>query len=294
MSDNFNPEILYNKIIELSLEFGLSILTGLIILFVGFKVIRYMLVALEKVMVKYDFEPSLKTFLKSLSSFVLKLILIIIVAGIFGFETTSLIALLGAAGLAIGLALQGSLSNFAGGVIILTFKPFKVNDVIQWGDDVGLVENISILYTELKLFDNKVITVPNGQLANSKVTNFTRKDRRRVEMKVGISYSSSIPKARQVILDVLKQDNRILPDPAPVVLFTNFGDSSLDLSIRVWAMVPDFWPIYWENMEKIKQALDENGISIPFPQRDVNFFDRSKKSDGQSEKSEAQNGKSVS
>lgn len=141
---------------------------------------------------------------------------------------------------------------------------------------MGLVENISILYTELKLFDNKVITVPNGQLANSKVVNFTKKDRRRVEMKVGISYSSSIPKARQIVLDVLKQDERILPDPAPVVLFTNFGDSSLDLSIRVWAMVPDFWPIYWENMEKIKAAFDENGITIPFPQRDVHFFDHSK------------------
>ncbi len=292
--EDFSLEFVYEKMIELGIEFGLSILTGLVILFVGFRVVRYLMVALEKLMDKYELEPSLRSFLKSLTSFILKLILIIVVAGILGFETTSLIALLGAGGLAIGLALQGSLSNFAGGVIILSFKPFKVEDVIQWGDDVGLVENISILYTELKLFDNKVITVPNGQLANSKVINYTRKDRRRVEMKVGISYSSSIPKAREIVLNVLKEDSRILPDPAPVVLFTNFGDSSLDLSIRVWAMVPDFWPIYWENMEKIKQAFDENGITIPFPQRDVNFFDRSKKSEEQSEKSDAQNGKSVS
>ena len=277
MFEDLNLGFLYEKMIELSIEFGLSLLAGIIILFVGFRIVSYVMIAFGKVMDKYEFEPSLKSFLKSLSSFILKLIIIIIVAGILGFETTSLIALLGAGGLAIGLALQGSLSNFAGGVIILTFKPFKVEDVIQWGEDVGLVESINILYTELKLFDNKVITVPNGQLANSKVVNFTRKDRRRVEMKVGISYSSSIPKAREVVLDILKQDERILPDPAPVVLFTNFGDSSLDLSIRVWAMVPDFWPIYWENMEKIKAAFDENGISIPFPQRDIHFFDHSKK-----------------
>ncbi len=275
--DDINLDVLYDKIIELSLEFGLSILFSLLLLFIGFRVIRYILVLFQNVMGKYDFETSLQTFLKSLLSFTLKLILLIVVAGILGIETTSLIALLGAAGLAIGLALQGSLSNFAGGVVILTFKPFKVDDVIQWGDDVGAVEEINILYTQLRLFDHKVITIPNGQLANSKVINYTRKDTRRVEMKVGISYSSNIDQARQAVLKAIKQDERILPDPAPAVLFMNFGDSSLDLAVRAWVKTPDVWPVYWDNMERIKTAFDENGITIPFPQRDVHFYDRSPK-----------------
>jgi len=272
--EDLNIEFLYEKILEIALEFGLSVLLGLLILFVGFKVIKYLLRAFDRAMEKYDFEPSLKTFLKSISSFTLKLILIIIVAGIFGFETTSLIALLGAAGLAIGLALQGSLSNFAGGVIILTFKPFKVNDIVEWGGDVGLVEEINILYTQLRLFDFRVITVPNGQLANSKVTNYTSKERRRVDMSVGISYSSSIPKAREIILDIVKNDERVLKDPEPMVVFTNFGDSSLDLSVRAWVNTPDYWPLYWDTMEKIKQHFDENQITIPFPQRDVHLYQK--------------------
>ncbi len=275
--EDFNIEFIYQRGVEIVLEFGLSILMGVIILFVGFRLIRYLNSALNAAMAKYELEPSLQTFFSSISSFTLKLILIIVVAGLLGFETTSLIALLGAAGLAVGLALQGSLSNFAGGVIILSFKPFVVNDVIQWSDDVGLVEEINILYTHMRTFDFKLVTIPNGQLANTKVTNFTAKDRRRVDMKVGISYSSSIPKAREVVLDHIKKDERVFDDPAPVVVFTNFGDSSLDLSIRAWVKTPDYWPVYWETMENIKQVFDENDITIPFPQRDVHLFKKESK-----------------
>ncbi|MCH8569320.1 MAG: mechanosensitive ion channel [Balneolales bacterium] len=275
--DSFNVQALYDTAIEYGISFGTNLLIGLLVFFAGLKVIKVLLKVVESAMEKYEFEPSLQTFLGSVLNFIMKLILFVFVAGIFGLETTTFIALLGAAGLAIGLALQGSLSNFAGGVIILVFKPYRVNDVIQWGDDVGLVEEINILYTRMRLFDFRMVTIPNGQLANSKVINYTEKEQRRVEMKVGISYSSSIPKAREVVLDIINKDERVLPEPAPVVVFTNFGDSSLDLSIRAWTKTADYWPFYWETMEKIKAGFDQNGISIPFPQRDVHLFQQDKK-----------------
>jgi small conductance mechanosensitive channel len=228
---------------------------------------------------KAELDASLKTFLGSLISITLKVILILIVAGMIGIETTSLIALVGAAGLAVGLALQGSLANFAGGVIILVFKPFKVNDVIEGSDHTGVVERIDILYTQLRTFDLRVVTIPNGQLANSSVINFTTKETRRVDMSVGISYGDNIGKAREVLLAMLKKDERILADPEPVVVFTNFGDSSLDLSVRAWCKTPDYWPVFWDNMERIKTTFDENGISIPFPQRDVHLFEQKGKSE---------------
>jgi small conductance mechanosensitive channel len=270
--EEMDVAILTEKAVDFAFEVGPALVLAILTLFAGLFLIRFIVRIVNRGMDKALFDASLKSFLGSLISIILKLILILIVAGMIGIETTSLIALVGAAGLAVGLALQGSLANFAGGVIILIFKPFRVNDVIEGSDHTGTVERIDILYTQIRTFDLKVVTVPNGELANSPVINYTRKDTRRVDMSVGISYDDSIGKAREALLAMLKKDERILADPAPMVVFTNFGDSSLDLSVRAWCNTPDYWPVFWDNMERIKTALDEHEITIPFPQRDVHIF----------------------
>ncbi|HSF55125.1 MAG TPA: mechanosensitive ion channel family protein, partial [Algoriphagus sp.] len=167
------------------------------------------------------------------------------------------------------LALQGSLSNFAGGVLILLFKPFKVGDVIEGQGQTGTVTKIDILYTHLNTFDNKEVVIPNGNLANSEVVNFTSQPTRRVDIKVGVAYHTDLKKAREVILDILKKDSRVHAEPEPVVFLNNFGDSSLDLVVRAWVNTGDQWPVYFDSMEKIKSSFDSHDIEIPFPQRVV-------------------------
>ncbi|MCH7414172.1 mechanosensitive ion channel [Belliella sp. R4-6] len=260
------------KAVEFLFEFGPRILGALIVFIIGKIVIGFLVKALHKVFEKYNIDPSLSSFLKSFASAILYVLLLITVASTLGIEMTSFLAILGAAGLAIGLALQGSLSNFAGGVLILIFKPFKVGDTIEAQGTLGAVEKIDILYTKVRNFDNKVVTLPNGVLANNSITNLSEKPTRRVEMAVGVAYGTDLKKTRQVILDTLKKDERIHAEPEPVVKFTSFGDSSLDLSVRCWADAGDLWPVYWDNMEALKEAFEANDIEIPFPQRDVNHY----------------------
>ena len=249
-----------------------SILVAALLYFVGKFVINFILKAVNKIFVKYETEPSLSSFLGSFLRGILYLLLILAILSTIGVEVTAFIAILGAAGLAVGLALQGSLANFAGGVLILLFKPFKVGDAIEAQGTLGSVEDIAILYTTVRNFDNKVVTIPNGSLANNSITNLSVKSTMRVEMNVGVAYGTDLKKTRKVILDTLKKDDRIHTDPAPAVYFTNFGDSSLDLSVRCWADGGNLWPVFWDNMETIKEALEENDIEVPFPQRDVNHF----------------------
>jgi small conductance mechanosensitive channel len=264
------------SLIEGAIAFSLiaipKLLLALLFYFAGIYVIRFVLNSVHKIFVSYKIEHSLTTFLSSLLKGVLYVLLTLAVLSTLGVEVTAFIAVLGAAGLAVGLALQGSLSNFAGGVLILIFKPFKVGDVIEAQGTVGSVEAIDILYTRVRNFDNKVVIIPNGTLANNSISNFSKKPTRRVEMSIGVAYGTDLKKSREVILDTLKKDERILEDPAPVVLFTNFGDSSLDLSVRCWAEVPNVWPVFWDNMEALKEAFEANDIQIPFPQRDVNHY----------------------
>lgn len=258
--------------VKFLIDFGPKILGALIVFFIGKYVINLLMKALDKVLVKYEIDASLSSFLKSFAKAILFVLLFITIASTIGVQLTSFIAILGAAGLAVGLALQGSLSNFAGGVLILIFKPFKVGDTIDAQGTLGSVESIDILYTKVRNFDNKVVTIPNGALANNSITNLSQKPTRRVEMSTGVAYGTDLKKTRKVILDTLKRDERIHDEPAPVVYFTNFGDSSLDLSIRCWADAGDLWPVYWDNMEAIKEAFEANDIEVPFPQRDVNHY----------------------
>lgn len=265
-------QMIKQEAIRFLLDFGPKILGALIVFFVGKYIISLLLKALDKIFVKYEIDASLSSFLKSFARAILYVLLFITIASQIGIERTSFIAVLGAAGLAIGLALQGSLANFAGGVLILIFKPFRVGDTIDAQGTLGSVESIDILYTKVRNFDNKVVTIPNGALSNNSITNLSQKPTRRVEMLTGVAYGTDLKKTRKVILDTLKKDERIHDEPAPVVYFTNFGDSSLDLSIRCWADAGDLWPVYWDNMEAIKEAFEANEIEVPFPQRDVNHY----------------------
>lgn len=271
---NLTPENI-EKLNEWFLTTGLDLCWALIKVAITFVIgkfaIGYVMKAIRKAFVKWEIEASLSSFLSSFVRFVLYIILIMIILSMLDVQIAAFLGVLGAAGLAIGLALQGSLSNFAGGILILIFKPFRVDDVIDAQGFVGSVERIDILHTHVRTFDNKLVIMPNGALANSNVTNMTRKDTRRVDMAVGIAYGSDIAKARKVILETLAKDERIHADPEPVVRFHNFGDSSLDLTIRCWTATGDLWPVYWENMEAINNAFNANGIEIPFPQRDIHM-----------------------
>jgi small conductance mechanosensitive channel len=260
------------RAVDLVFQLGPVLLKSIILLLVGRYIIRLVLQVFGKTLAKYEIDPSLATFLKSFLNAILWVLLIISVATTLGMEMTSFIAIIGAAGLAVGLALQGSLANFAGGVLILIFKPFRVGETIDAQGTLGSVESIDILYTKIRNFDNKVVIVPNGALANNSIVNLSQKPTRRVEINVGVAYGTDLKKTRKVILDTLKMDERIHDEPEPIVKFTTFGDSSLDLVVRAWTDAADLWPVYWDNMEAIKEAFEQNDIEIPFPQRDVNHY----------------------
>lgn len=270
--DSSTVETLINAAVAFAMVAIPKLILAVLLYFLGTYVIKFVKRTIDKVFFKYEIDPSLATFLGSFLQGVLYVLLALAILPTLGVQVTSFIAVLGAAGLAVGLALQGSLANFAGGVLILVFKPFKVGDTIEAQGTLGSVEAIDILYTTVRNFDNKVVTIPNGSLANNNITNFSDKPTRRVELPVGVAYGTDLKKTRKIVLDVLAKDERIHADPEPVVKFTNFGDSSLDLSIRCWTDTPNLWPVYWDNMEAIKEAFEANDIEIPFPQQDIHHY----------------------
>lgn len=259
------------EIMGFVMEFGPKLLAAIATLVIGLWIVKMIVKASVKMLNRSSVDEALVAFLKSLISILLKVLVYITALGMLGVQMTSFIAILGAAGLAIGLALQGSLSNFAGGVLILFFKPFQSGDFIERGSESGTVEKIDILHTTLRTPNNQVVVIPNGQLANSPVTNYSKKETRRAVFPVGIGYGADVKEAREVILRVLNEDERTLPDPAPMVVLTNLGDSALDLSVRSWTTTEDYWAYFWDNLEKIKEELDKADIEIPFPQRDVHL-----------------------
>jgi len=265
-------DLIKQQAVDLAFSIGPKLILGIIIYLIGKYLINLVQKIMSKAFEKSEVDPSLATFLNSFAKAILWVLLLISIATTMGVEMTSFVAILGAAGLAVGLALQGSLANFAGGVLILMFKPFKVGDTVEAQGTIGEVESIDILYTKIRNFDNKLVTVPNGILANNLIINYSQKSTRRVDMKVGIAYGTDIKKARMIILEVLNKDERIHKEPESVVYFGNFGDNSLDLTIRCWTDTENLWPVFWDNMEAIKEALEANKISIPFPQRDVHHF----------------------
>lgn len=270
MFEQLDPELL-DKIYAYAIDIGIALIKVILIFIVGRITIGYLMKAINKAFKKSELEVSLVSFLSSFFRFVFYIALVLVIAQSIDIKIAAILGVLGAAGLAIGLALQGSLSNFAGGILILVTKPFRVDDIIEAKGYFGVVEKIDILHTYVRTFDNQVIVMPNGALANADVTNTTLKDTRRAELKVGVAYGSDITKVREIILDVVSRDERIHADPAPAVKFTNFGDSSLDLSVRVWTDTDNLWPVYWDNMEAINNEFVKENIEIPFPQRDIHM-----------------------
>ncbi len=245
---------------------------AIITLIGGFWAIKILINVLQKSMIARNVDVSLRGFLSSIFSILLKTVLLISVASMVGVQMTSFIAILGAAGIAIGLALQGSLSNFAGGVLIILFKPFKVGDVIEAQGYIGAVNDIQIFNTVLKTPDNKTIVIPNGALSNNSLTNYSTQLTRRVDLTIGIGYDDDLKKARNVIRELIDSDSRILQDPEPFVKVGELGDNSVNFTVRVWCESADYWNIYFDLTEQIKLSFDEKGISFPFPQRDVHLY----------------------
>lgn len=270
MLDQLDPELL-DKIQSYGLELGIGLIKVILIFVVGRIAISYLMKALHSAFIKWNLDPSLTGFLKSFIRFVLYTALILIIAQSLNVKIAALLGVLGAAGLAIGLALQGSLSNFAGGILILIFKPFRVGESIEAQGSLGTVEKIDVLHTHVRTFDNRLVIMPNGSLANSNVTNLSAKETRRADLTLGVAYGTDLAKVRQIVLDVFAKDERILLDPEPVVKFNNFGDSSLDLIARCWTSTDNLWPVYWDNMEAINNAFVKEGIEVPFPQRDIHM-----------------------
>ncbi len=259
-----------DQAIALVMTYAPKVLLAIITLIIGMWLINRFVRVLDSKLGKKD--PTLNTFLCGLFSAILKTLLLISVASMVGIATTSFIAIIGAAGLAVGLALQGSLGNFAGGVLILLFKPFKVGDVIEAQGFLGSVREISILYTIVDTFDNRRVVIPNGQLSNSSLTNMSVYDTRRCDMSFGIGYGDDIDKAKAIVLRLISEDERAMKDPAPLVVVGSLGDSSVNLTVRAWTKAGDLWPFNWDMQERVKKAFDAEGISIPFPQRDVHMY----------------------
>ncbi|MCO4807267.1 MAG: mechanosensitive ion channel [Flavobacteriales bacterium] len=253
------------------MEKGPGIIGAVITLVIGFWIIGRIVKMTEKVMVSRNMDASLIPFLKSLLNIILKAVLIISAAGMIGIETTSFIAILGAAGLAVGLALQGTLQNFAGGVLILMFKPYKVGDLVNTQGHLGVVKEIQIFVTILLTPENKTVIIPNGAISNGDITNFTVEGVIRVDMVMGISYDSDIKAARKALMEVMEAHPLVLKDPAPFVGVVELADSAVNLAVRPYADPNNYWDVYFDIYESGKEALDKAGITIPFPQIDVHM-----------------------
>jgi small conductance mechanosensitive channel len=261
------------KVYELLTVYGLKVVAAIVIFIVGRWVAKAVSNFIKKVLTKSKADGTLVSFVGNLSYVALLAFVIIAALNQLGIHTASFIAVLAAAGLAVGLALQGSLSNFAAGVLMIIFKPFKVGDYIEGGGTAGTVEEIQIFTTQLKSPDNKTIIVPNAKMLGDNITNYTVKGTRRVELVFGIGYDDNIDKARQVIEDIIAQDDRVMKDPAPAVVVAELANSSVNFKVRVWTTADDYWGFYFDTTETVKKQFDAEGISIPFPQRDIHIYE---------------------
>lgn len=255
-----------DQLLPLLVQYGGKLLLALAILLIGWWLAGRASRGIQALMHKRHLDPTLYGFISTLVGLALKVLVLITVAGMVGIETTSFIALIGAAGLAVGMALQGSLANFAGGILILVLRPFRLGEYIQAQGVEGTVADIQIFHTVLKTSDNKTVVVPNGVLSNGTITNFSRQPTRRVSIELGIDYADNVKHARKILLELAHADSRVLKDPSPAVWLTSLGESSVNLSLRVWAKTEDYWGVFWGLQEQAKEAFEIEGITIPYPQ----------------------------
>jgi small conductance mechanosensitive channel len=260
-----NVELWTEKIIEFVIEFGPRLIGAVLIYLIGSWVIKKLIQVLRKGMSSQDYDKSLQKFLLNLAKWALTIFLIITVISTLGVETTSFAAVIAAAGLAIGLALQGSLSNFAGGVLIIIFKPYKIGDLIEAQDSLGVVKEIEIFTTKLVSPDNKLVIVPNGAMANGNITNYTAEGKIRVDTVIGVGYDEDIKKTKDVLMEVLTSNELVLKDPAPSVNVMELADSSVNFAVRPYCKPEHYWDVYFATYENSKLALDKAGIEIPYP-----------------------------
>ena len=253
------------------LSFCVSLLGALLFLGLGFWVSKLIVKALRKMMERKNSDPGLISFVTSLANITLKIMIIISVMGMVGIQMTSFIAVLGAAGVAIGMALQGTLSNFASGVMILVFKPYKVGDYVEAQGVAGFVKEIQIFNTILTTFDNKTIIVPNGVLATNTLTNYSKQPTRRVDWTVGVTYGTDFKVARDTIMRLLDADSRVLKDPQAFVSITELADSSVNIAVRAWVNSSDYWDVYFDFYNNVYSTFNAEGIEFPFPQMDVHL-----------------------
>lgn len=266
--------VLKQKLLELVVEYGPKIVVAILMLVIGFAVVNMLIRTFDKTLKRHKIDASLHSFIKSVSSFILKGIVVIISASVVEIPMATFIAMLSAAGLAIGLALRDSLANFAGGILILIFRPFNVGDFIDLEGSTGTVKEIQLLYTALNTTDNRQITIPNSHLANGRIINFSKEATRRVDLVFGVSYDDDIQKVKKVLTKIITDHPLIFKDPEPTVRISQYGGSSIDFTVKVWCASENYWPIYYDLHEEVKEVFDKEGITIPFPQQEVTVYQK--------------------
>lgn len=270
-TSHISMDVFLSKIIDLATSLGSRILTAFIVFLIGRWIVKKLNRIVIAIMEKKQVEASLFSFTKSLVSITLNFILIIIIIGVLGIETSSFIALFASAGVAIGMALSGTLQNFAGGIMILFFKPFKVGDVLEAQGQCGIVKEIQIFNTIISTPDNKIIIIPNGGLSTGIMKNYSKEPTRRVDWEFGIAYGDSYDKAKAVIERLLKADSRILSSPAYFIALNSLGESSVNIVVRAWVNAGDYWDVFFSMNEKVYRTFAEENLNIPFPQLDVHI-----------------------
>lgn len=260
-----NIDSILAKLIDFASVYGIKIIGAILIWVVGSWIIKKAMKGLRKLMSKREYDESLQKFLLNLVNWSLKILLAVVILGKLGVETTSFAAILAAAGLAIGMALQGSLGNFAGGVLMMIFKPIKIGDLIEAQGEIGVVKEIEIFTTKLVGLSNKEIIIPNGSLSNGNIINYTTEGTRRVDLVFGVGYDSDIKLTKEVLTKVLTSHPKVLKDPEPTVNVMELADSSVNFAVRPWCNTEDYWDVYFEVTENVKIALDAAGIEIPYP-----------------------------
>lgn len=258
--------------LNLMVPFLINVLVALAILIVGGWIATHFTRLLDKVMQIRHIDEALRSFLLAIVSTLFKFIIALVAIEQLGVDTTSLLAILGAAGLAVALALKDSLSNFASGVMLILFKPFKVGDFVEAGGTSGICEKITVFNTISKSLDNKEIIVPNTQISSGTIVNYSAKPTRRIDLVIGIGYDDDIKKARDLLQQILDSDDRVLKDPAPVIAVDQLGESSVDIIVRPWVLTSNYGAVRWHLLEEIKTTFDANGVTIPYPQRDVHML----------------------
>lgn len=266
-----NPEFL-SKLLGYVETWGLKLLFAIIILVVGAWIAKMIKSMVDRVLAKRSLDPIVVNFLSNLAYVVLMVVVVLAALGKLGIQTASFVAILGAAGLAIGLALQGSLANFAAGFLLVIFRPFKKGDYIEAGGTAGIVEEIQVFTTILNTPDNRRVIVPNAKVMGDNITNYSAMATRRMDLVFGVSYAEDVAKVKAVLKRIAEEDTRVLKDPAPAILLSELGDSSVNFTMRIWVKGSDYWPVTFETREKVKITFDKEGITIPFPQRDVHLF----------------------